>query len=791
MRIFRYKVVLTLVIAFLCAPDIVLSQTASSSASYMSGRHSGVRVSGIDGNPNGAMNLYVRGVNTLRGDSQPLWIVDGAVIGSSVNQNLNAFYLTGGKTINGDKLPDYTGKSYASVLKSMGWLNPYEIESVEVIKDIAATSKYGMAGANGVIIVNTRKPKSGKDNVWLNSNVGADVSSIRGAAFKPGIRTTHDLGIGGLFGTGSFYNVAGFVSYDSGAIVNANSLAGGLTLNLETIASERFHFGLNSRLACNHDLSSSGTNFIGAPSVMTISRMPEIFSTEKLDSWFTSYDDEVFDYRTVNSIWLGINIIPCLKLRMNGGIDYQNQTRLIWYGTGTSFGKEFKGATSILNNSLLNANFDIKLSFDRRFATMHHLQAEADFDINAYANRTNAMCGTNFDLPGLRGKGLSSSSSLHAIRKFNRKYSRLGGYVSVGYDYDAFAGVNAVMRLDRTARFDTKVLILPSVQAYVDFKRVFLKDNDIVSSLKLSGGYGQAGQEDVLPYEYITSYVPDVPSVEQGAEPYFDGMIRLLSSEYNLGVDAGFAKGRYNVSLKYYDKTTEDTFRIYDFSKMLSGLWVATENWKLFHQRVSSIHNRGVELDADMIFVLRKNLRWSAGLSAAYNINIATALDQYDANAIASISRGTYAAEFVEGRSLGQVLGKNTIPKVHGGFQTSLFVHGVTLEADLSGAAGFNIFNANRYIQRGLGRISEGDIERGDFLRLDRLSVSYDVPLKVKWMKRLQVSVSANNLFVLTGYSGWNPDVNSFAGVTTRSFGVDYGSYPLLRSVVLGLGVTF
>ena len=69
--------------------------------------------------------------------------------------------------------------------------------------------------------------------------------------------------------------------------------------------------------------------------------------------------------------------------------------------------------------------------------------------------------------------------------------------------------------------------------------------------------------------------------------------------------------------------------------------------------------------------------------------------------------------------------------------------------------------------------------------------MSYDVPLKVKWMKRLQVSVSANNLFVLTGYSGWNPDVNSFAGVTTRSFGVDYGSYPLLRSVVLGLGVTF
>ena len=66
---------------------------AMSPEELIRGEVSGTRVSSIDGNPNGAFNVNIRGLNTLRGNSQPLWIVDGAVIGSSVHQNLNAFYL--------------------------------------------------------------------------------------------------------------------------------------------------------------------------------------------------------------------------------------------------------------------------------------------------------------------------------------------------------------------------------------------------------------------------------------------------------------------------------------------------------------------------------------------------------------------------------------------------------------------------------------------------------------------------------------------------------------------------
>lgn len=763
---------------------------ATSPASLLKGELSGVRISAVDGNPNGHLNVNIRGLNTLRGDSQPLWIVDGAVIGSGINRNLNAFYLAGGKTINGDKLPDYSGRSYAAPLGNFGWLNPYEVESIEVVKDMSAAARYGMNGANGVVIVRTRKPVSGDNNIWLASNVGATVPSLSGKVFKPGLMTTHDLGISGLFGTGSFYNISGFIRYDGGAVENASSLSGGMLINLETVANERFKFGLTSRFAYGQKMSVAGTNFIGQPSTILLSRRPEMFESEKIDNWLSSYDDEAFDYRTVNTVWLGINFHKTLKLRLTGGIDYQNQTRLIWYGTGTSFGKEFKGATSVIGNSLLTCNFDAELRFERNFAVRHRLQAVLDFELNANADRTNTMCGTNFDLPHLRGKGLSSSSSLHAIRKFSRTYSRMGGYAYVSYDYDGCAGLSGTARFDRTDRFDREPVWFPSAEAFIDLKKLFLMESSGISWLKLRGGYGCAGKEMVLPYEYISAYVSDIPEVEAGAEPYFDGMNRLMSNEYNVGLDLGFLGGRFALSFGYYDKSTEDAFRIYDFGKIVSGLWVVTDKSEIYHERASMLRNRGFELDFTGRFIQTRNIVWTARFNAAYNMNRILSLHELDANPRVEIEKGTCRTEFNVDRTVSEILGCNTLPKVSGGFGTTLSLYGITLDADFSAAAGFSILDVDRYMERGLGRITEGDVVRGDYLRLDNLTVSYSIPLKVRWMQEFKINLSGHNLFTLTGYSGWNPDVNCF-GVSVAGNGVDYGSYPAFRQVVLGVSFRF
>ena len=757
-------------------------------AELIRGEVSGVRVSAVDGSPNGHFNVNIRGLNTFRGESQPLWIVDGAAVGSSINQNMNAFYLHGGKTINGDVLPDYSGRSYVSPLGNFGWLNLYDIESIEIIKDLSATTLYGMSGANGVVIIKTKKPHSGDRNIRLNSNVGLDISSQNGEAFKKGLLTTHDLGACGVLGTNSYYNISGFVKYADAAIVNNNSIAGGVSINIQTSANEILQFGLNSRLSYGEYNNSAGVNYVGQPSTMILSRYPDSFSNDNINAWLNSYADETIDYRTVNSVWLGINFLRTLRFKLSAGIDYQNQSRFIWHGSNTSFGKDFKGAIGILNNSLLNYNAKGELSLDRTFAVRHHLKADVAFDVNGNANMTNSMCGTNFDLPHLRGKGLSSSSSIHAIMKFDRHYSRLGGYAVFGYDYDAYAGISGTLRGDHTLRFDDSML-LPSVDAYVDIKKIFLRSSNMVSTLTISGGYGWAGSEMTLPYEYINAYVRDVPEVEKGSEPYFDGLNRIISKEYNVGLNLGFLLDRFNFSLKYYDKSTDDSFRIYNFGKVLAGLWVETDNYQIYHQRQSSIMNRGFEFDTDMLLVQGRNMNLKARANVSYSISRAMHLDISDSY-YTDILNGSYVQENEEGMTLGQIFGYNTLPLVYGGFGATLSLYGFDIDADFSGAAGFNIINANKMIEKGVKYISDADLEKGDYLRLDCLTVSYAIPLKSKLIKSLRVNASAHNLFTLTGYSGWNPDVNCF-GVNAGAYGVDYGSYPLRRHIVLGVSLKF
>lgn len=785
---------LFIAVAGMSAEDVVtdtlgtVKSVARDPSEILRGRMSGVRVSATDGSPSGQLNVNIRGLNTLRGDSQPLWIVDGAVIGSSLNYNLNSFYLSGGATINGDPLPDYSGRSYTSPKGNFSWLNPYDIESIEVLKDISATSRYGMQGANGVVIVRTRRPYSNENNIWANYDVGLVVPTQKGEAFGNGILSSYDLGMNGMLGTNSFYNISGWLRSDDRYISKTGSTLAGAAVNLETAANNYFHFGLNSFLSYGDMMSSSGTNFLTQPSVMLLSRYPDGFAADRLSDWISSFDDETLDFRSVNSVWLRINLLKTLKLTIAGGMDYQNQTRYIWHGTGTSFGKEFSGATGILNNSLLNYNASAELKYDRTFAVMHRLRASLLMDLTGYANRTNAMCGTDFDLPYLRGKGLSSSGSVHAISKFNRKYNRAGADATLAYDFGTLAGIRGSVRYEYSPSYDRAPLFLPSAEAYFNIKGL-IPENPVLSTLRLTAGFGKAGRETVLPYEYLDPLISAVPSVQRGAEPYFDGLLQLASGEWNIGLESGVLNDRILFKLKYYDKTTEDIFRLYNNGKILSDLWVRTRNWTVEEERRSVIGNKGVEVDFAFTLADSGRLKWTLDVNAAFNDNRIESADPLDGTE-GGILDGICHSAVQNGKPVGLFLGENTLPKCHGGISTVLSFYGFTFDARICGAAGFSIVNAGKMIENGSASVTEDMMEAGDYLRLQDIGLSYRIPLKVKWIKAVNVNFSAHNLLALTDYSGWNPDVNSF-GVNVRSHGFDYGSYPLLRSFLLGISLKF
>jgi len=166
----------------------------------------------------------------------------------------------------------------------------------------------------------------------------------------------------------------------------------------------------------------------------------------------------------------------------------------------------------------------------------------------------------------------------------------------------------------------------------------------------------------------------------------------------------------------------------------------------------------------------------------------------------------------------------NPNPKFTYGFYTSFSWKNLSLDAMFNGVYGNDVLNGNLIIENktsfqrnirrdayykawredapsethpGLGKspsdieISDRYIEDGSFLRLSSLTLAYRFDVSyLKWVKALNLSVTGRNLFLLTKYSGWDPEVNSFS-FNPLKVGIDWGSYPNYRAITFGLGITF
>ena len=259
----------------------------------------------------------------------------------------------------------------------------------------------------------------------------------------------------------------------------------------------------------------------------------------------------------------------------------------------------------------------------------------------------------------------------------------------------------------------------------------------------------------------------------------------------------GLFDNRLTIEAGYYDRKTSDKLSVYCLGERpeTSRYWHFTERRELSSQE-SVIANSGVELTLGLVPVRTKDWNWSLNLNAAYNINRVAKLAVEDKGGL-TIGREVLATRNIENYPVssivdyeGNVLG-NPTPKYHGALGTALRWKGLTLDVLADGAAGFDILNINRMTVNNVLSVKEKFVEKGDFLRLARVSLAYDVPMKnVRWIESLQVRLSGCNLAVLTDYSGWTPDVNSLA-ISNFRLGMDSGSYQAARTFLLGFNIKF
>ena len=135
----------------------------------LQGRAAGVQVVQNSATPGAGISVKIRGTNSLRGNNEPLYVVDGVIISSAGE----------------DVLPAGVGNLGQESQNGLNGINPRDIESIQVLKDASATAIYGSRGANGVVLITTKKGKSGKATIEAFSNTSVRVISKKYDVLDP------------------------------------------------------------------------------------------------------------------------------------------------------------------------------------------------------------------------------------------------------------------------------------------------------------------------------------------------------------------------------------------------------------------------------------------------------------------------------------------------------------------------------------------------------------------------------------------------------------------------------
>lgn len=709
-----------------------------------SGSISGVDMTTNNGSAVGAINTLIRGVNSLKSDSQPLWIIDGAYLNPYMEVE--------------DSFWEYPSETYSAAQNCIPGLNLFDIKSIQVLKDISATSIYGTQGANGVIIVTTgRNSASGKLGIKLNSNLEALSLSHK-----------HNLSLSGKKNNTNYF-ISGF--YNRQTLSDFKGNTGGLRFNFVSKASALFSLGLNSSM-----------NIAGIDD--TIPTLPA----------GSDVDDKSTEYRTFDSFFIALNLPIGLTIRADAGLDYRVKRRYQWYGISTDFGKDKNGAASISSLSAFQYNAALNLRY-KRFFGKHGLDTSLQFDANGGNPDFNVMCAYDFVDYRLRAKGISLGSNTSVNRSIFWNMNTIGGYFKTAYRYNDAIGADIAVRLDWNTLFKGKCEVYPSMNAFFDVAKFCFQNSKIVSSFRLDAGIGKAGRQEYVPYQWMSQYAVHVQPVDLDLQPFYDGFYRTSSWEINAGLHLGFITDRILLDVKYYNKKSNEILSTFcRGEKIGSDKYLSFVERKLVSEESGSISNQGIEADININVFNTDDIKWDFSITGSYNINRVRSIPGLDSEI--NPLCGKWTNSNVIPLSAHQLVGFSTdsngnaidhtgdgklteadmiafggiYPRWLAGISTTFRYKSFSLSASANGRFGCNYLDLQSLIadqsSKDIPGILDRHIKKGDSFRFTRAAVSYDIPMgKASDIMGIKVTLSASNPLPSLGYRLIDDRIRVVAGV--------------------------
>ena len=366
------------------------------------------------------------------------------------------------------------------------------------------------------------------------------------------------------------------------------------------------------------------------------------------------------------------------------------------------------------------------------------------------------------------------------------------------------------------------------------------------SNLKLRLNYGITGNQDGLGYgNFLPRQRFADPGIGNGGEVQFGsaGLIAFDNPDLKweetvqvgAGIDFGFFNQRLTGSFDYYHKTTTDLLLQQQSAQPAVQPFV-------FSNLDADVINKGVEFAVNYDIILQEDINWNFGFNIAYNENMVENFDgliqtgDINGNGLT----GAFAQLLAEGQPLfsfylrefagfdengisiypngdqQEFVGKSALPDITLGINSTFSYKNWDMNVFLNGQYGQYIYNntANAFFTAGIiaaGQnvttdvltngesaanapdVSTRFLEKGDFLRLQNLTIGYNLPLKESsFLDSMRFSLTGQNLFVITPYSGLDPEVDTPSGLNNiPSAGIDYTAFPRPRIFTFGLNAKF
>lgn len=859
--------------------------TFTSPDQLIQGRASGVQVTQNSGEPGGAATIKIRGNSAVTGTGQPLYVVDGVPLdGRSAQPGLNTTF----------------GDSPAS--NPLNFLNPNDIESIDVLKDASATAIYGSRAAYGVVIITTKRGKVGEARLDIGASGGVsnilrrinvlNADQYRQALTYYGAPATNDKGqnndpLGAILRTAPIQNYNAAVSggtengryrlsvgyLDQQGIVKKTGFEkynATFSTNLKFLESKRLGLDINviatqtrSQLAPitnNGDFRGSligqalqwnptdslyGANGqpisrIGSTTINPVAQQDYYNDNSRVTTMLASFSPyyKLTDWLTYRALVATTYNTGIRRTSIDQRLNIQDYQQVGYAAIGTS--------------ELQTQQMTHTLSADKKITTDLNLNAVVGYEYQRFENSGSNLSGrgpvnTITGAPiGFGTYGLDYTNYLQFSNPSGRSISTFVDPVSELQSFFGRAILNykqrylftATLRADGSTKFgdNEKYGYFPSASAAWDISQESFFKSKSVNLLKARISYGRTGNQEFPAGSARSQFAFQSNNGGINQTTNFNPALKWQSDEqYDAGLDMAFFNNRLTLTADYFYKRTTDLLY-----PNIPGYPAAPGGSSVIWQNLPGvITNKGLELLAGVTAVDNANFGLNFNANATFVQNNVSGLNQSLIIQTGALNGQGLSGVLTETIQNGQPINGFNLPIYNGinpttglynefgpaqyagnpnptallGLSTSIRYKKLSLSANFNGVFGNKIYNNTFNSVLNVSQIRGGRnialaefqsgvkeslsnavtpstryLESGNYVKLRNVTLSYALGDIAGVFKGASVYAIGQNLFVITNYRGFDPEVNTNkSNGVVPSTGIDYTGYPSARTLTFGI----